>query len=123
MQILSAVLQIVVAVVLLVVWLVRPTQPTEYRGGNAKTMKEEFATYSLPGWTMYLVGTLKVGAALALLIGIGFHALVLPAALLIVLLMMGAIAMHLKIHDPFKKSIPAIILLMLSACISLLALQ
>ena len=120
MQIVLAVLQIIVAVVLLAVWLVRPTQPTEYRGGDAKTMKEEFAVYGLPGWTMYLVGTLKVGAALALLIGIGLHALVLPAALLIVLLMIGAIAMHLKIHDPFKKSIPAVILLMLSACISFL---
>lgn len=121
MQITLWFLQIIVAVVLLAVWLVRPTRPTEYRGGYAKTMKEEFAAYGLPGWTMYLVGTLKVGAALALLIGIGLHALVLPAALLIVLLMIGAIAMHLKIHDPFKKSIPAVILLILSACISFLA--
>ena len=123
MQIVSAVLQMIVAVVLLAVWLIRPNQPTEYRGGGAKTMKEEFAVYGLPGWMMYLVGTLKVGAALALLIGIGLHALVLPAALLIVLLMIGAIAMHLKIHDPLKKGIPAVILLMLSACISFLARQ
>ena len=123
MQIVLAVLQIIVAIVLLAVWLARPTQPTEYRGGDAKTMKEEFAVYGLPGWTMYLVGTLKVGAAIALLIGIGLHALVLPAALLILLLMIGAIVMHLKIHDPLKKSIPAVILLMLSVCISFLARQ
>ncbi len=120
MQILVDVIQIIVAVVLLAVWLFRPNQPTEYRGGNAKTMKEEFAAYGLPVWMMYVVGALKVGAALALLIGLGFHILVFPAALIIALLMIGAIAMHVKIHDPLKKSIPAIVLLTLSViiCIS-----
>ena len=121
MHIIVAILQIIVAVVLLAVWLFRPNQPTEYRGGDAKMMKEEFAVYGLPPWMMYLVGTLKVGAALALLIGLGLHMLVFPAALLIVLLMIGAIAMHLKVHDSLKKSIPAVVLLMLSACISFLS--
>ena len=118
MHIVVVILQIIVAVVLLAVWLFRPNQPTEYRGGDARTMKEEFAVYGLPGWTMYLVGALKIGAALALLIGIAVHVLVFPAALLIVVLMIGAIAMHVKIHDPLKKSIPAVVLLTLSACIA-----
>jgi uncharacterized membrane protein len=121
MHIIVVIFQIIVAVVLLAVWLFRPNQPTAYRGGDAKTMKEEFAVYGLPVWMMYLVGTLKVGAALALLIGVGIHMLVFPAALLIVLLMIGAIIMHLKVHDPSKKSIPAVVLLMLSACISFLS--
>ncbi len=84
-------------------------------------MKQEFEVYGLPAWTMYLVGTLKVGAALALLIGIVFHPVVFPAALLIVMLMIGAIAMHVKVHDALKKSGPAAALLVLSACIAFLA--
>jgi hypothetical protein len=121
MHILLAVLQIIVAAVLLAVWLLRPNQPTEYRGGDAKTMKEEFAVYGLPEWMMYLIGTLKVLAAVALLVGIGVHALIFPAAVVIAVLMIGAIAMHVKVHDPLKKSIPAMGLLTLSACISILA--
>lgn len=117
MQVVAAVLQIIVASVLLAVWLFRRNQPTAYRGGNAGSMKEEFAVYGLPEWMMYLVGALKVGAALALLIGIGVHALVLPAALIVALLMIGAVAMHLKVHDPFKKSIPAVVLLLM--CVSI----
>jgi len=56
------VLQVVVALGLLNVWLVRAGKPTSYRGGNAGTMREEFAHYGLPGWAMYVVGTLKVAA-------------------------------------------------------------
>lgn len=121
MHVVAIILQTVVATVLIAVWLIRPNQSTGYRGGDAKTMKEEFAVYGLPGWMMYLVGTLKVGAALALLIGIAFPVLVFPASLLIAILMAGALAMHLKIHDPFKKSIPAVVLLSLCAIISFLS--
>ncbi len=120
MQIVSSILQVMVALVLLDVWLLRFKRSTSYRGGDAKTMKEEFAAYGLPAWTMYVVGALKVGAAVCLLVGLWIHSLVLPAAALIALLMIGAIAMHLKIHDPAKKSLPAGVLLLLSLGMCLL---
>ena len=108
------------AIGLLNVWLLRANQRTQYRGGNAQTMREEFAAYGLPPLAMYLVGTLKVGAALCLIAGIWWSSLVFPAALLIAILMVGALAMHVKIHDPFQKSLPAVVLLLISVVICFL---
>ena len=81
-------------------------------------MREEFAAYGLPVWFTYVVGTLKVGSAVALLAGIWFPALVLPAAALVCVLMLGALAMHTKIRDPLQKSLPALI--MLALCVAIL---
>jgi uncharacterized membrane protein YphA (DoxX/SURF4 family) len=110
--------QIVAALGLLNVWLLRANRSTEYRGANATNMREEFAAYGLPSW-MVVVGVLKVGAALALIAGIWYRPLVLPAALLISLLMLGALAMHFRIHDPLKKAAPAAGMLVLAAVIVL----
>jgi DoxX-like family len=117
MRILLIVLQVVVALGLLNVWLLRFGQSTAYRGGDARSMREEFARYGLPSWFMLLIGTLKVGAALCLIAGVWLHSLVLPAAALICALMIGALAMHVKIRDPLKKSLPALLVLAASACI------
>ena len=106
------ILQIVVALGLLNVWLLRFNRGTAYRGGQAGSMPEEFATYGLPGWSTYVVGALKVGGALCLIAGIWFPALVLPAAGGIGILMVGALAMHLKIGDPIAKSLPALFMLL-----------
>jgi len=114
------ILQCAVAIGLLNVWLLRANQRTQYRGGNAQTMREEFAAYGLPPLAMYLVGTLKVGAALCLIAGIWWSSLVFPAALLIAILMVGALAMHVKIHDPVQKSLPAVVLLLISVVICFL---
>ena len=117
MQTAIYILQIIVALTLLNVWLLRFHRSTAYRGGDAHSMREEFAFYGLPAWSTYLVGTLKVGAAFCLIAGLWFHFLVFPAALLIGILMVGALGMHLKVRDPLKKSLPAIILLTLSIII------
>ena len=111
------ILQVAAALGLLNVWLLRFNQSTSYRGGAAGTMVEEFAAYGLPVWFAYLIGSLKIGAALALIAGIWFHALVLPAAALVCILMLGALAMHAKIGDPVKKSVPALGMLGLCAAI------
>ena len=121
MQIVRSVLQIIVALGLLNVWLLRFRQSTAYRGGNAHSMQEEFAFYGLPVWFMYLVGALKIGAAICLLAGLWLHALVSPAALVVFVLMCGALAMHIKVRDTPKKSLPAVVLLVLSLSIYLLA--
>ena len=109
--------QIIVGCGLLNVWLLRFNKSTAYRGGSAVTMPEEFAAYGLPAWSCYLVGVLKVASALGLLAGLIYPALVLPAAIVIALLMSGAVAMHLKVGDPIKKSVPALSVLVLSAII------
>lgn len=117
MRVFIFILQIAVALGLLNVWLLRYNRATGYRGGKAQNMREEFAVYGLPGWFTYVVGFLKVAAALCLLLGIWIHPIVLPAAALVAALMVGALAMHIKVHDPLKKSLPALSVLVLSLLI------
>lgn len=105
--VISTVLQVLVASTLLWVWLVRSQRPTDYRGGAAKSLKEEFAVYGLPSWSLYLIGGLKVGSAVALLAGYWFPSILFPVAVLLSFLMAGAIIMHFKVSDPLKKAAPA----------------
>jgi hypothetical protein len=114
---LTNLLQIIVGLGLLNVWLVRRRSSTSYRGGNARTLQEEFATYGLPGFAFYLVGALKVGAALVLIAGVWMALPVQAAAGLVAVLMLGAVAMHVKVGDPLVKSLPAGLMLAMSAAI------
>jgi len=113
-------LQVIVALGLLNVWLLRSGKKTPYRGGKAKSLREEFAAYGLPPVALKIVGTLKVTIALALLVGIWLPGIVFPAATLLIFLMVGAFLMHLKVKDPFTRSVPA--LLMLAMAIGLVVL-
>ena len=117
---LANLLQIIVGLGLLNVWLVRRRSSTSYRGGAAKTLQEEFATYGLPGFAFYLVGALKVGAALVLIAGVFVALPVQAAAALVAVLMPGAVAMHFKVGDPLVKSLPAVLMLAMSAAIAAL---
>ena len=117
MNTLVAICQVVVALGLLNVWLLRFSRSTAYRGGAAVNMREEFAAYGLPAWSCPVVGVLKVGAAVCLLAGLAYPPLVLPAAIVVAVLMLGAIAMHLRIGDPPRKSLPAVAVLVLTLII------
>ena len=115
------VLQLVVGLGLLNVWLVRPGSATEYRGGDAKTLKEEFQAYGLPDFVFYVVGVLKVGAGLVLVAGVWLDLPVRNAAGVVALLMVGALTMHLKVRDAPKRSLPAALMLLIGAAIVLLS--
>lgn len=112
--------QIFVAVTILNVWLIRFNRSTPWRGGSASNMKEEFKTYGLPDYMMYVVGGLKVLFALGLIVGIAYPATVTISAIGIIILMAGAIGMHIKIKDSLKKSFPAFAMLVLSLLIVVL---
>ncbi len=120
MEILRQALQVIVAFGLLNVWLARAGKPTRFRGGDAKSMREEFAAYGLPVAMMYVVGGLKVIIALALLVGIWQPALVVPAASLLILLMIGAFVMHVKVKDPFERAVPSLLMLGMASAIAVL---
>ena len=104
---LRIVLQLFVALGVLNVWLLRANQPSPYRGGDARNLREEFPAYGFPAATMYLVGAIKILLAIALIAGIWFPLLIAPAAIGMGLMMLGAVAMHVKIKDPLQKSLPA----------------
>ena len=120
--VISTVLQVVVALGLLNVWLVRAGTSTSYRGGSAQSLREEFGAYGLPDWTFYVVGFLKITSAVLLIAGIWIPALIVPPAAIVAVLMIGALAMHAKVRDPLTKSLPAFLMLVMSVAILLLHL-
>ena len=120
MEYLVIAFKLIVGLSVLNVWLVRSKKSTAWRGGDAKTITEEFKTYGLPGWMVYVIGSVKVGLALLLLAAIYYPGVASYAAYGIAFLMMGAVLMHLKIGDPLKKSFPAFLFLVLSLAIALL---
>lgn len=117
MDYITAFLQLFVAFGLLNVWVVRNNQKTAYRGSNGSSLKNEFAAYGLPLWSFYAIGFLKISSALLLILGLWIPSLVFPSALVVSLMMLGAVGMHIKVKDPLKKSLPALILLFFSLAI------
>lgn len=118
----ARVLEVVVGLGLLNVWVLRARSATAFRGGDSKTLRQEFAAYGLPVSAFYVVGALKVAAGLILL-----SALWLPtptparvAATVVAGLMVGALAMHIKVKDSASKSVPAA--LMLAMCVGIVVL-
>lgn len=114
-------LQAIVGLGLLNVWLMRAGSPTSYRGGDAQTLKEEFHAYGLPDVAFWVVGALKVGAGLVLLAGLFVDAPIRIAAAVVAALMVGALAMHLKVGDPPMRSLPAALMLLMCGAIVYLA--
>jgi uncharacterized membrane protein YphA (DoxX/SURF4 family) len=112
-------LQIVIALGIYNVWLLRFNKATAYRGGAARNMAEEFAAYGLPMWFMRVVMVLKLTCATLLLIGIWIPGVAELGALGMVLLMTGAVVMHAKVKDPVKKTLPAAVMLAMSIVVAL----
>ncbi len=113
------ILQVIIGLGILNVWLVRFNKRTPYRGGNASNLKDEFRVYGFPSGVVYMVCLIKVSAAIALLVGIFYPPVVLPAAGLLAAFMLVALLMHLKVKDPISKSFPAAAILVMSLLLSL----
>jgi len=107
------ILKIVVALSILNVWLVQQNKPTKWRGGAAKTIKEEFKVYGLPDWSCYLIGALKVLLAIGLLLSVWFTNIEKEMSIGLALLLTSSVLMHIKIKDPLYKSFPATLFLIM----------
>ncbi len=117
MNFITIFLQILVAIGLLNVWVIRRNHETAYRGSNGTSLKSEFTAYGLPLWSFYVVGFIKITSALLLLLGLWIPFLVFPSALVVSFMMLGAVCMHIKVRDPLKKFLPALIMLFCSVVI------
>jgi len=111
--------QVVIALGILNVWLLRAHKPTDYRGGNARTMEEEFHVYGLSTNCMIIVRAFKVFFAGLLILGYWWPALTLFGALGMASLMAAAVLMHMKVRDPIRKSLPAASLFLLSLFVAM----
>ncbi len=117
----SSLLQLLIGLGLLNVWLLRSGSSTAFRGGDSTSLKGEFNAYGLPDVVFYAVGFLKVGSSVALLAGLWVPQVVLPAAAIVAVLMVGAVAMHMRIGDPLVRSMPAAVMLVLAGTLLYLA--
>jgi len=115
------VLKVIVCLSILNVWLIQSKKPTKWRGGNAKTIVEEFEVYGLSKSFCYVIGLLKVSLALILLASIQYESLTLIGSLGLAILLLGSIIMHFKIKDPMFKSFPAFLFILMNLTIAYLA--
>ena len=113
------ILQVFVGLNILRIWLVTNQRESIYRGGEgkAKTLRGEFEYYGLPIWFMYTVGALKVAMASGLILGIWMPQFIPFAAGGLIVLMIGAVAMHFKVRDNLQTYLPALLMLTLSSLI------
>jgi hypothetical protein len=111
---LEIIIKTIIAFSLLNVWLVRFNRPTPYRALDSESMIEEFKAYGLPKFSLYIVGLIKISSALLLLISVFKSNLENYGFIPIMVLMLGAIIMHLKVNDPIKKALPAFVILLLT---------
>ncbi len=123
MKYIKYILMAVVSFVVINVWFFRFNNPTIYRGGKAANMIEEFAVYGLSETIVYVIGGLKVLAAIGLLIGFVNRKVILPSAALMGALMLGAVFMHFKVSDEAIKFLPAGLMLLFSLTIILINKQ
>ena len=115
METIATLVQLTIATVIFFVWTVRFNRDTNYRGGEAKSMREEFKVYGLPEWALPLVGSTKIALAVTLVAGIWIPLPVKTAALFMAALMAGAVIMHLRIRtDHISKAVPAMGMLAMS---------
>ena len=114
MEIISPIIQIILALGILNVWFIRAGRTSKYRGRAAANLKDEFTSYGLSSAVFYVVGTLKSVLAVMLLMGLFIPALVRPSAVILALIMVGAVGMHAKVKDPAIRYLPASLMLLMS---------
>lgn len=110
--------QVLIAAAMVDVWILRYDKPLRARGGQAQNMVEEFRIYGLPDWFRNLTRVLKLSAAVLLLVGLAVDWAAFAGGALLVALMSGALAMHIKVGDPWLKSVPATFFLALSSFVT-----
>lgn len=106
MQNLTISLQALVAAAIFFVWVVR-----------YQNIIAEFKHFGLPDWLRDLVGILKLGLALLLIVGIERPEAAIIGGWGVAALMACAFATHVKVKNPFYKMLPSLSLLVISLLI------
>lgn len=105
--------QIIVSLTVISVWTIRYNKATAWRGGDANSMAEEFGTYGLSERMLVLTRITKLSLAALLIAGIWMTDVAAAAALAMAGMMLVAVAMHVKVGDSIRKSVPAFTMLVL----------
>ena len=107
MYTLSIFFQLIVAVSIAYVWIIR-----------YDNIVKEFKQYGIPDLLRNFVGAMKIALSTLLVVGIWYPELVLIPALLMAGLMICAQVAHIKAKNKFIKYVPSFILLVMSLLIA-----
>lgn len=114
MEYLEIIIKLIISLSVLNVWLLRANKPSQWRGANAESLKDEFKAYGLSVEIMKVVGAIKILLSLLIIASIFYPPLTIIGAIGMAVMMTGAIIMHIRIKDAPKRSLPALIFLCLS---------
>ena len=120
MENLHIAIQIIIAIGVFNVWILRFSKPSIYRAADSINMETEFKAYGFNKMFMKIIGFSKLTLACLLIAGIWYPSLVNISAFLMGCLMVGAIGVHVKINDPLIKSLPAFTMLVLCSILMIL---
>ena len=107
MYTLSSFFQLIIAVSISYVWIIR-----------FDNIVKEFKQYGIPDLLRNFVGAMKIALSTLLVAGIWYPDLVLIPALLMAGLMICAQVAHVKVKNKFIKFLPSFLLLVLSLLIA-----
>lgn len=105
----------VAAVILSVLLAIGFTLASLPKVSSADSMVGELGRLGVSSGLGRLIGALEFLGAAGLVIGLWIGPLGIAAATGLALLMAGAVVYHLKAHDSAKKTVPSLVLLLLSA--------
>tara|TARA_B100000508_G_C11460416_1_gene278996 strand:+ start:1124 stop:1522 length:399 start_codon:yes stop_codon:yes gene_type:complete len=117
MEYIYAFTKILLAISIIHVWSINASKESRWRGGDAKNLREEFRVYGISRMGMYVVGFFKIGLSVTLIASLYYTQLTQIASFGLAFFLMGSIYMHIKIKDPWQKSIPAAFFLLLALVI------
>lgn len=100
--------QILIALGIFNVWIIRRDRPTPFRPGDATGIEDEFRRYGFPSWAWKAVGAAKLTLAVLLLVGIVVPGIAPLAAAAMAVFMLSAVAAHVRVGDPMMKAMPAL---------------
>ena len=109
---LSDCLQLIVGASILFVWLFRAHVPTNFRVGQAQTLREEVVEAGFPDYVYDIMRIIKPIFAFFLIMGIAWNPITLPCMAFTTIFMIFAVGMHIKVKDNLFKMIPALTLLL-----------
>lgn len=109
---LSDCLQLIVGASILFVWLFRSNVPTNFRVGQAQSLREEVIEAGFPDYVYDVMRIVKPIFAFFLIMGIVWNPITLPCMAFTTIFMIGAVAMHIKVRDNLIKMLPAFTLLL-----------
>jgi putative oxidoreductase len=81
---------------------------------GAKKALENFDHLRLPTWFRYLTGIVQLIGGISMILGIWSHTVAIFAGLWIGATMVVAVLLHIREREPFKASVPAIIVFLLA---------